>query len=670
MEDSDKEMLDSVDTKNKGEAALADEALRRSVYIVANVNRFAQPRLQQIGKYRDLYAGKVQRKFRQPFNVVLPVFAGMIDTLQADLNDDLSLEISGHNPADYMSIEKTKRLWEQETTSLSPNARFAYKTRTDRANALFTGRGFMMNFACSVPEYRNHFEVFELEDAIFQPTGGGLWDTHLYAGRQNVIRSASDLKKGDYNKAQVTKLLANAAKTETMPFDTEEQKSALTKYQAMGVNATDADYVGEQLFKLVELRITIKGERWYLLFSPWYQTWVRFSRFKELFSADIDPWVSWQTHEDNKNFLSKSYADDCYGVADAVHTLFNQELTNREKKNFNARAYDREMVPDVAKLDQAQTRPDALVPIDTKGGTRKLSDAVYTFETAQLNGTIDLTEWVLQQTGKATGVTDVSMGQSDNVSKKATVMLAEQRNVSKRLMLRSSPYTEAMGQIARLFIQGAKDHLPAKKALKRLGTDGEDWDATIKRTDLDLWGDIDVKITSSSIEMRNSQLKKEARMKVLAELSANPVEAAQINPKWLVKEKLKSGAEYDDPTISLAMDTKNYGNELEVAKAHEAIETIQANQKPKPFYGATTAFMQIIHDFAVNNRTSLGDRKYQLLIDYEMAHAPIAQENMLRKAQDVAQQNMQGLPPADPQNPGQQTPALSRTVQAERGLPV
>src|SRR5688572_17606474 len=104
--------------------------------------------------------------------------------------------------------------------------------------------------------------------------------------------------------------------------------------------------------------------------------------------------------------------------------------------------------------------------------------------------------------------------------------------------------------------------------------------------------------------MRNSQLKKEARMKVLSEIALNPTEAAQVNPKWLVKEKLKSGAAFDEPEIKIAMDTKNYGNELEVARAHEAIEMVQANKKPQPFYGATTLFMKIIHDFAVNNRVS------------------------------------------------------------------
>ena len=261
------------------------------------------------------------------------------------------------------------------------------------------------------------------------------------------------------------------------------------------------------------------------------------------------------------------------------------------------------------------------------------------------------------------------MGGVQNVSKKATVVLAEQQSISKRLLLRSSPYTEAMGRIVKLFIQGAKDHLPAKKALKRLGAEGENWEAEIKRTDLDLYGDIDVKITSSSIEMRNSQLKKEARAKALDEIANNPVLVPHVNPKWLVKEKLRSIGEYDAPEVQIAMDTKNYGNEIELARAHEGIQSIQEGKAPDTFYGATTFFMQVIHDFAVNNRTSLGERKYQLLIDYSMAHGPIAQENMLRKAGDVAAAQMTANPDDPAAQPGTAVPsAIGRTMETERAI--
>jgi len=46
--------------------------------------------------------------------------------------------------------------------------------------------------------------------------------------------------------------------------------------------------------------------------------------------------------------------------------------------------------------------------------------------------------------------------------------------------------------------------------------------------------------------------------------------------------------------------TENYGNQVEVARAHQAIQAVQNKEKLEFFYGATTLFMQIIHDFAVN----------------------------------------------------------------------
>jgi hypothetical protein len=651
---------------------LAEQALERCVRIVEQVNRFKQPRIERIQLYRDLYAGKIKKKFRQPFNVHLPVFAGAMDTLMAAFNDDLALEFREQEPADYLQVRKLNSLWTMETSSVAPNAKFALKCRQDRSNALFSGRGFMVNYAISDPSYRNVFEIYELEDAIFQPRGGGHLQSHLYNGRQNIIRSASELKSGPYDQTQVAKLLKLAAKTDFYPSDSDDTRQALAKFKAMGLATENSDYVGEQLFKLVEMRITMNGVRYYIVFSPWYKVWVRFAKFSEVFSADIDPWISWATHEDNKNFLSKSYADDLYGIADAVHTLFNQELTNREKRNFNARGYDVEMFPDVAKLDLAQTRPDALVPIKVPPGKR-VEDGIFTFETAELQGTINLIDWMQQTSGIAIGVTDTSMGGSENVSKKATVVFAEQQNINKRLLLRSSSYTEGMAEVGKLFIQGCKDHLPAKKAIRLLGADGQGWEE-ITRADLDLYSDVDVKVVSSSIEMKNSQLKKEARMKVLTDIAANPILAPQVNPRWTVEELLRSGGEYEDNEIKLALDTKNYGNKEEVAHAHAGIQAILSDEKPDLFYGATTLFMQIVVDFATDNRSTLGLRKYAALMDYATAHQSIVQENMARKAQQDAAtlaQNPQPGPtaPAPPMTAGGLPSPATQVRQVAASLP-
>ena len=624
-------------TKKMTRIELADEAIDRAMYMVAQCRAFKEPRLAQIAKYRNLYAGNIKKKFRQPFNVNVPVFAGAIDTLQAAFNDDLAVRFQEQEKADYMSAKKITSLWEMEVASTTKNAKFPQKTRTDRANAIYSGRGFMMNYAQSIPEFRNNFEIYELEDAIFQPMGGVHLENHLYVGRENILRSAATLEEeGSYNTKQVKKLLEVAAKTDYFPVDDMEVQNSLAKFQASGLDPKTNDYIGEQMFNLVEMTLTIDGKRWYLLFSPWYRIWLRFELHKDMFSSDLYPWVSWATHEDNKNFLSKSYADDMYSVADAIHTLFNQELTNREKRNMNARAFDKDMFPDVAALDAAQYRPDALVSVDTKGGTRQISQGIYEFRTAELTGTVNLIDWMNAEMGKDVGVTDLSMGGSQQTTKKASVVFAEQQNISKRLLLRSSPYTEAMGEIGKLFIQGLKDHMPAKRAVRFIGEDAEGWDE-ITRLDLDTYSDIDIRIISSSIEMKNNQLKKEARMKTLSEITANPTEAAYINPRGIVEEKLRSGGEFDDAEIAVLMDMKNYGNKEESAYAHKAIQDIVTSGKTDLYYGATTLFFEIIYDYARNNRTKIGDKKYIKLLDYVDAHNDIVMENMQRKAKDEAQ---------------------------------
>lgn len=640
------------DTKGKTKNELAEEAVNRATYIIANVRAFKAPRLAQIAKYRDLYANKTKKKFRQPFNVVLPVFSGTMDTLQAAFNDDLAMKFEPQEPADYMVANKIQALWDMEVTAVTSNAKFAFKSRCDRSNALFTGRGFLMDYAKSIPEYQNQFEVYELDDAIFQPQGGGHLENHLYAGRENIIRSASQLKDGTYDKVQVKELLGMCAATDYYPVDDTEISNYLAKFKASGLDVKSNDYVGETLFNLTEIILTMAGERFYLLFSPWYRKWLRFEKLTDISSAGLYPYVSWATHEDNKNFLTKSYADDIYGIAEHIHILTNQELTNREKRNNNARAFDTEIFSDVGKLDQAQlSRPGALVPANTKNGTRRISEGIYTFETPELKGTIDLIGWLQEEMGRDIGVTDLMMGGSQNVSKKATVILSEQQNISKRLLLRSSSYTEAMAEIGNLFIGGLKDHLPAKKAIKLIGDSASGWDE-ITRSDLDTFSNLDIKIVSSSMEMKNSLLKKEARLKTLNEISLNPTEAKEVNPKALVEEKLRSGGEFDDGEISILMDTKNYGNKEESSYAHKAIQDILLNKKPDLYYGATTLFIEIIYDYARNYKSKIGDKKYNALLEYNLKHDAIIKENIERQAmvQKTSQIQAQSMP-AQPNTP-------------------
>src|SRR5262249_15191661 len=157
---------------------------------------------------------------------------------------------------------------------------------------------------------------------------------------------------------------------------------------------------------------------------------------------------------------------------------------------------------------EAMHRPDALVPADTKGGTRRISEGVYEFKVGELNGTVNLIDWITSTLGRNTGATDLSQGSVQEVSKKASVTFAEQRSVSKRISWAAQPFQTMMADLGKRYLYSLKDHMPARMAIRLLGESGWDWDE-ITRLELDTAKDVDVLIESTDKQAQESELKKE-----------------------------------------------------------------------------------------------------------------------------------------------------------------
>jgi hypothetical protein len=309
--------------------------------------------------------------------------------------------------------------------------------------------------------------------------------------------------------------------------------------------------------------------------------------------------------------------------------MVNQELTNREKRNFGARAYDKDIFTDVRKLDEAQYRPDALVPADTKGGTRRISEGIYHFETPELGGTINLVDWITGTLGRNTGANELSMGSVEDASKKASVTFAEQKSVSKRLGWGAQPFQGMMGDLGRAFIYGLRDHMPAKMAIRIMGEKGWNWDE-ITRLDLSTKKDVDVLIQSRDEQMRQSELRAEKRKESLLALAASP----NINSKKRDEELLRL-ADYEDQEIAEFLDIQTHQDKRSLAKASEAIQEIKGGKTPPVWYGATTAFMQKLVDFATDNRAKY-PKEYEIIMQYAMSHTDIVKENIERKVTEQA----------------------------------
>lgn len=642
LEDASK-LLDS-EYKDLSLEDLAVKAVDIATLQIQSCWEFKRARLMQLAKYWELYDGKTKKKLRQLFNVPIPVFPGMIDTLNAQYDTPIQLTFKEGDAADYFKVLKVNGAFRKEVMNTTTNSKWDKKLRMCRKHAIMNGVGVMEYSATSDPEYKSTISNIKLKDFNFQPRGGAELEDHLFAGTEDVEMTKSDLAKGAksgyYNMAQVKKLVRLSNDKNYLPASTQDTAIKLARFKPLGLNPDNNTYVGQTVYKLVNHILTIDGQRYYICFHPWTKTWLRFEKWTE--NGGLYPWMTYATHEDDENFLSKSFSDDLYAAADAIVAMFNQELTNREKRNFGARAYDEEMFKDVRKLDDAMHRPDALVPANTKGGTKQIAQGIYEFKTGELQGTVNLIDWITGTVGRNTGANDLAMGSVQDVSKKASVTFAEQKSISKRLGWGAQPFQGMMAALGERYLWGLKDHMPSTMAIRIMGEAGWDWDE-ITRLDLDTTKDIDVIITASDQAVTDSEAKAKKRADALELLVNSP----NINGQKRDEEILRSVGEYEDAEVAEFMDVKTYSDRKSLAKASESINFIIRGQKPLMWFGADVAFIQKIVDYANDKRSTLGP-KFPQLIQYAMSHVPIARSNIERKITEDSlvqqQQSMQAAP--------------------------
>lgn len=608
---------------------LAEEAVNIATKQLIASTDFKKPRLARINKYWELYDGKTPKKLRQLFNVAIPVFPGMIDTLNAQYDTPIQLTFKEGDAADYFKVKKINGAFKMEVMNTAQNSKWDSKLRIARKHAIMTGRGIVKYTAQSDPTYKSSLEVVNLKNFHFQPRGGMYLEDHLFAGEEDIEKTQAELisgaQAGLYNPEQVRKLISVSSDRDYLPDGSGDLGEKLARFKPLGLNPDNNSYVGQSVYKLASWILNINGTRYYLCFHPWSKTWLRFEKWKDMDSSGLYPWKTFATHEDDENFLSKSYADDLYPASDAIVAMFNQELTNREKRNFGARAYDKDMVTDVRKFDEAMHRPDAIIPMDTKGGTRRISEGVYEFKVGELGGTVNLIDWITGSLGRNTGATDLAMGGVQEVSKKASVTFAEQKSVSKRIGWGAQPFQDMMADLGKSYIYGLKDHMPSKMAIRIMGEGGWDWDE-ITRLDLSTEKDIDVLIQSTDQQIQDSEIKAKKRAEALQLLTNSP----NINSQKRDEEILRSVGAYEDSEIAEFLDVKTYSDRKAIAKASESIQLILRDQKPLLWYGANIAYIQKIVDFANDKRSTLGE-KFEILMQYAMQHTDIARANIDRQ---------------------------------------
>jgi hypothetical protein len=652
-----------------------EDAIVNIAFLLWNNSQvYKQNRMSRIALYERLYNNELPKKERQLFNICLPIFGGFEDALQANLTDPVKLQFTETNPQDYLVIPKIQAQFDNEKDGLLPHQMWNSKARDLMHDALLSGRSIAKIYAENEPSYRNIFESVNYTNFHCQPLGGAYIENHLFVGEEAIYMTLEDIISNDnFPKAQRDKI-ANFSYTDEWWQQLETTYGThFARYRSMHLNVNSNSFTGTKTLMLNQFCITRRGVRYYVLFDPISKNWLQIEKLSDFMGTDLYPYKSAATHQDSQNFWSKGFSDDIFSVAVVVSTLLNQELTNREKSNFNARAYDPSMFTDEAKLDAAQYIPDRLVPVDTMAGTRKIADGIYSFQTAQLSGTIDLVGWMQQNLGGLIGMSDLSGAsgpQGKGQKKNATVAIAQAQQVAKRIGFRAEPFKEMFGQIGEAYAHGLKEFMPSKMSVKLIGEEGYTQEDELKRVEMSRISTIGVKVLSTSAEDSDNQAKSAKRIQALSMLAQDP----NVNSSWRTEQTLKTVGGFDDQEIKMAMDLQTYGSKKQIAHASKAIQELLNGKMPKIYYAAEAVFLQYIQDFVAENQNKVMKRKVHavhgvetylvaMFGDYMNQMAPIVAKNMQRKTgQDIQKQQM-GQAGKDNKNAGGKAmPGVANTM--------
>lgn len=590
----------------------------------------------------DQYFNRQAKSLKQRYNVPVPIIPGFVETLLSKIDDPPSVKAKQAEEADYKAVQKVNAFLDIERKK--DDYDWDLIDLDAKKQAILYGRSIAKFYSQSKPKYKSNLEIVDVYDFIADPIGGGNLEKHRFCGQDNVFKTKKQLKDGieemGYDPKAVEKII-NATSADKLADNDNQYKSKQSRLMALGLDGITYNYAGQPLYKFVEMGTTFNGQRYYVLFNNETGIAVKCVPLKEVFKSGLWFFSSWATHRDLFNFWSKAPVDDIVPLAEMVRILVNQELDNRQKRNWGQRAYDPEVYPNPADLI---FRPDGLVA--TKAGTSRLQpigNGIYSFETPELKGTIDTVNWIDNIIGQKTGVTADAQGASEE--SRVGVYYGNLQQIADRLGLYNKSYKKFWAAIGRRYVWGLFEHLRTPEAVMIIGEKGAEWDE-IKRFEIN--PEWNILVEGGNAELAQDEAQKKRLTEVMS--TFQPDELMILSPRWRAEQKLRAiGIDEDD--IRMAFDKENDGNREILSEASQMIQDCLAGKPYKINHGANTAFVQKIIDYAVD--TDLPHDKYMKLMQIAQEHIPIAQENMARKAvQMMAQAGT--MPQAESKPPTEQ----------------
>lgn len=609
---------------------------------------FRHNRLLDWNKNYELYSVKKVEGLKNRANVCLPIMSGFVDTLQSKIDEPPAINFEKTEEADHKLVKKVNALYQVDSAQNHGN--WKWKDILAKKDAIFCGRAIFKYYADSIKDkYRSHLVRIDPYDFLYDPWGGGEdMENARFMGQEGIFLDKYELQRQRYGiqPSRIAKLIDSSTDEVRHKNEADNKyNERVARFQLMGINIENTKLFKVYGYNLTEWVTTFKGKRYVLLMDMRTGVWLSVKPLKTVFTT-IDeyteealwPYGSFAPKTDGYNFWSVAPADDVREINYTANVLINQALDNRQKVNFNMRAYDIKLFKDPKML---RYRPDGLVPASSADGN--IRNGIYEFETKELaiRGSIDMISFLDQMTGRATGVTADAQGASEE--DKVGIYFGNMQQVADRLGLYNKSYENMYIKLGKLYFNGLCEHLIDERAVRILGEKGVEWETLTNDEIKDK--NLDIIIKGGSQEVRLEEVSKKKKLDFLTRNIQNML----LNQEWRLKEEMHMSG-YDDSDIKTAMDQTSQEDLDILAEAAQENQDMFAGKDVKPNKDATAGHVQKHKDFAEKNE--LTDEQFMRIMEHANAEIPIAVENMAKRAHgQMAKQGILNTPKDTEGNP-------------------
>lgn len=600
----------------------ADEIVRIAKKQIDTSRLFKQSRVKEILDTEDVYNMKLkpalQGRLNVPFDGV--VLSGFVDTWVAENNKPVYISFEDPTGANMRGAEKIKAAWERD----SKRIRLKAKKLAMKHQAAIAGRTIGKYYAESDPKYCPYFQIVDYLDFHCEPNGGGHLDDHYFRYQENIFRSREDIVSGGesgwYLQSQVDKLFS-AYDSSDFKRNEDMFGNKQSRYMSIGLDMESNNYIGGKLFNLVEGDTYYKGVKYHIIFDQSTNIWLRCVPLKIDFGNDLTPFISFSAPKpDAFNFWNLAPADKIKPIAEAIRLNLNEVLNNNRKRNWGMRAVDMNMFPDLRKLDW---RPDGVlhanVPLNAS-----IQQGIYHFETPELSGALNLNAYLNAFVGEKLGINAGSQGQSSDT--KVGIYQGNAFQISKRMQVSADAEEEFHSDLATRYDWGLWDHASEDEMVRLVSSEGIGWE---KLTNDDKDPEYVVIAEVSKEDEQKSSDMVRAQIEAMVSTQSDPNQMVLIkNKKAFIEKKFKlAGMKESEIEEFFVTD----GEDDIFSDAKKAIELIGRGKNPGVNWGATTAYLQYISDWILENSSELKPEIRKKLEEYFDQHVSIAMKNAEQK---------------------------------------